>query len=92
MTIAWNNMCSGTYLACLFAICNHSIKRNIENLRATLVVTILQNQKNHNPFGDKEENKVTGSLPGDNQVLTREMFVKLGSRMTRESDCLEDVR
>ena len=43
MKIAWSNMCSGTYLACLFAISNHSIKCNIENLRATLVVTMLQN-------------------------------------------------
>lgn len=43
MTVAWSNMCLGTYLAWLFAICNHSIKHNIENLKATLVVTILQN-------------------------------------------------
>ena len=30
-------------LGCLFAISNHSIKCNIENLGATLVVTMLQN-------------------------------------------------
>ena len=45
VTIAWSNMCWGTYLAQCFAICNHSTKHNIENLKATLDVTILQRLK-----------------------------------------------
>lgn len=45
VTIAWSNVCWGTYLAQSFAIFNHSINHNIEKLKATLDVTVLQRLK-----------------------------------------------
>lgn len=54
-------------------------------------------RKYHNPFGDKVENKryeksLKDSWPGDDQVLTRKMLIKLGNSNTRWCDCLEGVK